>query len=529
MLTGFSQNGPRRAHRRDRIPLPSSGTLRALCASALFAGVLIASTGCMVGPNYKRPSAPAPPAFKESPPPDFKDAQAQGWKQAEPGDAYFKGRWWEVYKDPDLNALEEQVAISNQNVAQLEATYRQAKAAVRVARAALFPTVNATPAITFSGSGNGSSAVGSTGTIVAGAATSSPSSVRQFYNLPVDVSWEPDLWGAIRRNINAATDTAQATAGDVENAKLLYQSELASDYFELHGLDAEMDLLTQTVASYKDYLALTRNRFAGGIASDLDIAQAETQLYGAESSLIDLGVQHAAFEHAIAILIGKAPAELDVASKPLTMTPPPVPVEVPSQLLERRPDIAAAERRVAAANEQIGIAIAAFYPTLTLSGGAGFESSSLAKWFTWPSHFWSVGPSLAETLFDAGRRRAVVAEDRAAYDGTVATYRQTVLTALQQVEDELAALRILETEAGTVDDNVKSATRALSVSTDQYKAGIVNYLTVITAQATLLNAEVNQVTLRSRRMVASVTLIQALGGGWDTSKLPGREDITGRP
>jgi NodT family efflux transporter outer membrane factor (OMF) lipoprotein len=498
--------------------------------AAFLAGALIASTACTVGPNYKRPpSAPAPPAFKEAPPPDFKEAQAQGWKQAEPGDAYFKGRWWEVYKDPDLNALEDQVAISNQNVAQLEATYRQAKAAVRVARAALFPTVNTGPAITFSGSGNGSSAVGATGTIVSGGQASAPSSVRQFYNLPIDVSWEPDLWGAIRRNINAATDTAQATAGDVENAKLLYQSELASDYFQLHGIDAEIDLLTTTVASYKDYLALTHNRFAGGIASDLDIAQAESQLYGAQASLIDLGVQRAALEHAIAMLIGKAPSELDVASKPLTITPPAVPVGVPSELLERRPDIAGAERRVAAANEQIGIAMAAFYPTLTLSGGGGFESSSLAKWFTWPSRFWSVGPSLAETLFDAGRRRGVVAEERAAYDGTVATYRQTVLTALQQVEDELAALRILETEAGTVDDNVKSSTRALSVSTDQYKAGIVNYLTVITAQATLLNAEVNQVTLRSRRIVASVTLIQALGGGWDASKLPGREDITGRP
>jgi NodT family efflux transporter outer membrane factor (OMF) lipoprotein len=496
--------------------------------TAMFLTGMLASTGCVVGPNYKRPSAPAPPAFKESPPPDFKEAEAQGWKQAEPGDAYFKGRWWEVYKDPDLNALEEQVAISNQNVAQLEATYNQAKAAVRVARAALFPTVSTGPAITFSGSGNGGSAVGATGTIVSSGAATAPSAVRQFYNLPVDVSWEPDLWGAIRRNINGVVDTAQADAGDVENAKLLYQSELASDYFELHGIDTEIDLLTKTEASYQEYLALTYNRFTGGIASDLDIAQAETQLYGVQTTLIDLGVQRAQFEHAIAILIGKAPVDLDVNSKPLSTTPPPVPVGVPSALLERRPDIAAAERRVAAANEQIGIAIAAFYPTLTLSGGAGFESSSLAKWFTWPSRFWSVGPSLSETLFDAGRRSGVVAEERAAYDGTVATYRQTVLTALQQVEDNLAALRILEMEAVKIADNMKAATRALSVSTDQYKAGIVNYLTVITAQATLLNIQVSEVTLQSRRMVASVTLVQALGGGWDTSKLPPREDITER-
>ena len=504
--------------------------MRSLSA-AIFLGAMIAmivSSGCVVGPNYKKPAAPAPPAFKESPPPDFKEAAAQGWKQAEPGDAYAKGRWWEIYKDPDLNALEDQVAISNQSVAELEATYRQAKAAVRVARAALFPTVSAGPAITFSGSGNGSSAVGSTGTIVSGGAATTPSSVRQFYNLPVDVSWEPDLWGAIRRNLTAVVDTAQASAGDVENAKLLYQSELASDYFQLHGIDGEIDLLTRTEASYQDYLTLTHNRFAGGVASDLDIAQAETQLYGAQTSLIELGVQRAQFEHAIAILIGKAPADVGVNAKPLTTTPPPVPVGLPSQLLERRPDIAASERRVAAANEQIGIAIAAFYPTLTLSGGAGFESSSLAKWFTWPSRFWSVGPSLSETLFDAGRRSGIVAEERAAYDGTVATYRQTVLTALQQVEDNLAALRILETEAAKVADNLNAATRALNVSTDQYKAGTVSYLTVITAQATLLNVQVTQVTLQSRRMVASVTLVQALGGGWDTSKLPSRADITER-
>jgi NodT family efflux transporter outer membrane factor (OMF) lipoprotein len=477
-----------------------------------------------VGPNYKRPSTPpvtAAPDFKEAPPPDFKEAEAQGWKQAQPGDAYAKGRWWEIYQDPTLNALEDQVAITNQNVLAAEALYRQARAAVVVARAALFPTVSVGPSISFSQSGNSAgSTVTSNGAIAGGG-----SGVGQSYSLPFDVSWVPDLWGATRRGITSAADTAQATAADVENAKLLYQSELAQDYFQLHGIDADTDLLTRADALYKEYLTLTHDRFNSGIASDLDVAQAETQLYANQSSLIDLGVQRAQFEHAIAILIGKAPVELTLPQQSLTTTPPPVPVGVPSQLLERRPDIAGAERRVAAANEQIGIAIAAFYPTLTLSGAAGLESSSLAKWFTWPSRFWSVGPSLSETLFDAGRRRGVVAEERAAYDNTVATYRQTVLTAMQQVEDNLAALRILEIEAAKVQQTIVAAEKELKVSTEQYKSGVQGYLTVILAQTTLLNAQNTQVQLLSRRMVASAVLVQALGGGWDTSKLPSAADV----
>ncbi len=483
-------------------------------------------TGCMVGPNYKRPSPPAmsAPAFKEDPPPDFKEAEKQGWAQAKPNDAYAKGRWWEIYKDPALNGLEEQVAISNQNVLQAEATYRQARAAVQVARAALFPTVSTNPSANFAQTGSSSTnpVVTSGGAVVGGGTASG---VRQSYSLPIDVSWQPDLWGAVRRNINGAIDSAQATAADVENTKLLLQSELAQDYFQLHGIDADADLLKHTEASYQEYLALTKDRFNSGIASDLDIAQAESQLYGAQSALIDLGVNRAQFEHAIAILIGKAPADLTIPGVSLTATPPPVPIGLPSQLLERRPDIAGAERRVAAANEQIGIAIAAFYPTLTLSGDVGLQSSSLAKWFTWPSRFWSVGPSLSETLFDAGRRRGIVAEERAAYDGTVATYRQTVLTAFQQVEDNLAALRILETESAKDLETVQSADRALFISTEQYKAGTQSYLTVILAQATLLTAQRSQVQLLSRRMVASALLIQALGGGWDTSKLPDSGDV----
>jgi NodT family efflux transporter outer membrane factor (OMF) lipoprotein len=492
---------------------------RSACASWLLVALL---SGCAkVGPNYtKAPPLPTPPAFKEQPPPNFKEAEAAGWKQSQPGDAFSKGKWWEVYNDADLNALEEQVSISNQNVLQYEALYREAKAAVRVARAALYPTVGTTPAISVTGTGGGAGASAVVGGGVAGG-----SGTRSIFNLPFSASWEPDLWGNIRRGITAAATIAQATEGDLENAKLLYQSELAQDYFSLRGSDAEVDLLKRTDASYQEYLTLTRNRFNGGVASDLDVAQAESQLYGLETQLTDLGVARAQFEHAIAILTGKAPAELTIPEMVRMRVPPPVPVGVPSQLLERRPDVAAAERRVASANEQIGIAMAAFYPVLTLSGSVGLEASSFLKWFTWPARVWSAGPQLSETLFDAGRRRAVVDEERAAYDATAATYRETVLTAMQQVEDNLAALRILETEAAKVQDTIQAANRALTVSTAQYTAGTVNYLTVITAQATLLNAEVTAVTLETRRLTSSVILIQALGGGWNSSDLPSEKAL----
>jgi NodT family efflux transporter outer membrane factor (OMF) lipoprotein len=326
--------------------------------------------------------------------------------------------------------------------------------------------------------------------------------------------------------VTASAATAQSLAANVGNARLLYQAELAEDYFGLHGNDTEAELLTRTEASYKEYLTLTQNRFSAGIASDLDVAQAETQLYAVQSQLIDLGVERAALEHGIAILIGKAPAELAIPPVTLTASPPPVPLGVPSELLQRRPDIAGAERQVAAANEQIGIAMAAFYPNLSLTGSAGLESSSLAKWFTWPSRFWSVGPQLAETLFDAGRRRGVVAEQQAAYDATVAAYRETVLTAMQQVEDNLAALRILALEAAKAQQTVQAATRALEISSAQYRSGTASYLLVITSQATLLSAEVIAVTLLTRRLTASALLIEALGGGWTSSQLPTTKDVT---
>jgi len=483
--------------------------------------LMMASAGCAVGPNYKPPAIGAPAAFKEQPPANIKEAEAAGWKQSQPGDAYAKGRWWELYNDAALNALEEQVNVSNQSVLQAEALYRQARAAVRVTRSALFPSVTTAPSITHS---EGASRSGNTSSTVPGGATvtgnGSATSSSTLYELPFSVSWEPDLWGSIRRGVTASISTAQSQAARVGNARLLFQAELAQDYFGLHGNDAEVELLARTEASYKEYLTLTQNRFSAGIASGLDVAQAETQLYGVQAQLIDLGVQRAAFEHAIAILIGKAPADLTIPPATLNMTPPPVPLAVPSELLERRPDVAAAERQVAAANEQIGIAMAAFYPTLNLTGSAGLASSSLARWFMWPSRFWSVGPQLAATLFDAGRRRGIVAGQQAAYDATVAAYRQTVLTAMQQVEDNLAALRILSDEADKVQQTVEAATRAVDISSAQYRAGTASYLTVITAQATLLTAEVTEVTLLTRRLTASTLLIEALGGGWNPSQFP---------
>jgi NodT family efflux transporter outer membrane factor (OMF) lipoprotein len=345
------------------------------------------------------------------------------------------------------------------------------------------------------------------------------------YDLPVAVSYQADIWGSIRRSVTASGETAQASAATLENAQLSYQAELAQDYFELRGADGEKELLDTTVKSYEDYLKLTQDRFNSGVASGSDVAQAQTQLETARAQLIDYDVARAQYEHAIAVLAGKPPAEVTVTYSPIKVLPPPVPVGVPSTLLERRPDVAVSERQMAAANEQIGIAKAAFYPTLSLSGTAGLESARFLRWINWPSRFWSVGPQLAETVFDAGRRRAAVNQSLAAYDATVANYRQTVLTAFQQVEDNLAALRVLENEAGAEAQAVKAAQNALDISTYQYKAGTVNYLTVITEQAILLQDQVQAVSILTRRLGASVLLIQALGGGWDASTLPTLHDV----
>jgi len=477
-------------------------------ASAAAALVALLSAGCVVGPAYRRPDAPAPPAYKEEPPP--------GWKEAQPADGVIRGKWWEIFNDPALNHLEEQVNLSNQNVLMAEAQFRQAAAAVGVARSALFPTASASVSAT--GSRESANLLGSPPAGVSAVGT---------YNLPFGASYTADVWGSIRRGVKASTEAAQVTSAQVENARLLYQAELASDYFQLHGLDGDDELLERTVESYTEYLQLTRNRFAGGVATDSDVAQAETQLYTTQAELVDVGVARKQLEHAVAILIGKPPAALSIPRAPLKGRLPVIPVGVPSELLERRPDIAAAERQVAAANEQIGIANAAFYPALTLSVSAGIESASFLEWLSWPSRVWSLGPQVAETLFDAGRRRGQVREAQAAYDAAAASYRQTVLTAFQQVEDNLSALRVMGDEAGTVANAVRSAERSVVVSTAQYKGGIANYLQVIEAQTVALADERTAVDLLTRRMVASVQLIEALGGGWDASKVPAAGDFAG--
>ena len=484
--------------------------LAAYCLLPTAYCLLFFSSACMIGPKYQRPTAPAPPAYKE--PPSDNSQEMNEWKQAQPSDALAHGKWWGIYSDPELDALEEQVSVSNQNLLAAEAQFREAKFAVRIARANLYPTVSAAPSIVNQKS------------VILGISNFVPSSVTA-YDLPVDVSYQADIWGSIRRSIQASAEAAQVSAAQLENARLSYQAELAQDYFELRGTDGEKELLDTTVKSYQDYLKLTQDRFNSGVASGSDVAQAQTQLETARAQLIDYDVARAQYEHAIAVLAGKPPAEVSISYRSIKITPPPVPVGLPSTLLERRPDIAAAERQMAQANEQIGIAKAAYYPTLTISGSVGVESSRFLRWINWPSRFWSVGPQLAETLYDAGRRRAALNQSIAAYDATVANYRQTVLTAFQQVEDNLAALRVLEREAQAEDDAVKAAQNSLDISTYQYKAGTVNYLTVITEQAILLQDRVQALNILTRRMSASVLLVEALGGGWHASTLPTVHDV----
>lgn len=470
------------------------------------AGLLLLLNGCVVGPKYQRPAVPSTPSFKEPPP--------EGWKEAQPKDGLPRGEWWTVYREPALNALETQVKLSNQNVLVAEAQFREAKASVSIARSALFPTLTTSPSFTRSASGNATAG-----------ATGRASGVRGLYAVPFDLDYQVDVWGSIRRGVKANSDLAQASAADLNNAQLLYQAGLASDYFQVQGLDATRQLLEATVKSYEQYLQLTQDRLEGGVATKGDVALAQTQLETARAQLVDVGVQRAQFEHAIAVLEGKAPAELTIPAASKQSTPPAVPVLLPSELVERRPDVAAAERQVAAANEQIGIAKAAYYPTLSFSAGAGSQASAILDLFTWPSRFWSIGPQLLEPLFDAGKRRAQVRLTQAAYDATVANYRQTVLTAFQQVEDSLAQLRILADESSITDRAIEAAQQSLAISTIQYRGGLANYLQVITAQTSLLQNQRTAVNINTRRMAGSVGLIEALGGGWNSSQIPAPRDL----
>jgi NodT family efflux transporter outer membrane factor (OMF) lipoprotein len=468
-----------------------------------FAALLLAS--CSVGPKYARPSVPSTPAYKEPPPDSFKESN--GWKPAQPDDQTLRGNWWEMFGDPQLNQLESQIAVSNQNLKIAEAQYREARAMVRYNRASEFPTITTSPSLSSNRySGNRS--------------LPSPRGAFSDFVLPVDLSYEVDLWGRVRHLVAQAREQAQATAADLANVNLSLQAELARDYFLLRSFDAEQQVLDQTVKAYEDALRLTTNRYEGGAAAKSEVAQAQTQLDTTRAQATDIHVQRAQYEHAIATLVGKPPAAFSLPALSQTMTPPTIPAGVPSALLERRPDIAASERRVAAANEEIGIARAAFFPALVLSATGGFEGSSITSWLNWPSRFWAVGPSMLQTLFDAGRRRAASEQTIAAYDATVAGYRQTTLDAFQQVEDNLAALRILETEAQQQRSAVASSQNLLDLSLNRYRGGVDTYLQVVTSQTQKLANQRTEIDIQRRRMDASVLLIKALGGGWDTSKLP---------
>jgi NodT family efflux transporter outer membrane factor (OMF) lipoprotein len=475
---------------------------------SLFAAALLLS-GCTVGPNYHRPTAPAAPAFKESavvPPPDL---PAGGWKQVTPNDSALRANWWEIYQDPQLDKLEQQVAVSNQTLKASYEQYMQARAAVQVARSQYFPTVQVGPsAVRNRQSQNRPLHI-----------QTSKTTYNDFF-LQGQVSWEPDLWGNIRRQVESQRATAQATAADLANVDLSVRSELATDYFELRGLDTQQRLLDNTVQQFEQYLDLTKARFAGGVATDSDVALAQTQLDQTRAQAIDIGVARAQFEHAIATLTGAPASSFALPPAPLDLQLPQVPVGVPSQLLERRHDVAGAERRANAANAQIGIAIAAYYPTINITGTGGFESQNVTTLIQGPSSIWSLGGSAVELLFDAGRRHALTEEARHGYELNVANYRETVLQAFQEVEDNLSGLRILNSESTAQQRAVDSARRSLIISTNRYKGGVTTYLEVITAQTTQLSNERTAADITTREFAASVQLVKALGGGWDNTKLP---------
>jgi NodT family efflux transporter outer membrane factor (OMF) lipoprotein len=474
----------------------------------LLAFALLQLSGCTVGPNYHTPVTQIPSVYKE----------AEGWKPAQPNDQNLGGDWWTTFQDPQLNELEIQVNASNQNLKAAEAQYREARAALRYDRADLYPTVTA-------------------GLSATRARTSAnrppPSSIfngitENDFVLPFDFSYQADVWGRVRRAVEAARDQAQASAADLATVNLSMHADLAVDYFEARSLDAEEQLLSSTVAQYQRYLDITLNRFQGGLSSEVEVQQARTQLETTQAQAIDVGVLRAQYEHAVAILIGKPPAEFSLPPLPLTAPPPPIPVSVPSELLERRPDIAAAERRVAAANAQIGVAKSAYYPTISLGASGGFESADITSLLNGPSGLWSIGVSAVGTIFDVGRRRAYTDEARAAYDSQIASYRQTVLAGFQQVEDNLAALRILENEADVQAQAVSAAQSSLALSIQRYEGGVTSYLEVTVAQSAALSDEVTAVNVLGRRLASAVLLIQALGGGWDRSTLPQRPECCGK-
>ena len=482
--------------------------LRNRIAGSICALSVLLLAGCTVGPNYHRPVAEVPPTYKE----------VGDWKPAQPNDQQLAGNWWEIFQDPQLNALEAQVSVSNQNLKAAEAQYTQARALVRYYRADLFPTIGVNP----SASRNQYSQ------------NRQPKSTNfngigfTDLQIPFELSYQVDVWGRVRRNIESYREQAQASSADLAAVNLSMHAQLALDYYQARTMDAEEKLLNDTVDQYQQALDLIENRYAGGLASDLEVQQAKTQLETTAAQAIDIGVARAQYEHAVAVLIGKPPAEFSLPPLPLTMPPPAIPVGLPSQLLERRPDIAAAERQMAAANAQIGVAKAAYYPNITLGAAGGFESGVISTLISGPSILWSVGPTAAWTLLDFGRRRAAEDQAIAVYDQNVANYRQTVLTGFQQVEDNVAALRILEHEGQVQDKAVTAAQKYLELANTRYIGGVTSYLEVTTAETAALSDELTAVNILGRRMVDAVTLVQALGGGWNSSEIPQRPECCGK-
>jgi len=464
---------------------------------------LVVTAACSVGPDYVRPTAPVSSTYKE----------LGEWKRAEPRDDLARGPWWERYDDAELSRLEEQVTAANQDLVAAEARFRQARALVANARADWWPVVTI-----------GVSATRARRSANLGTTFASGSTTNQFA-MPIEASWEVDVWGRIRRNVESSEASAQGSAADLEATRLSLQATLASDYYQLRALDAQLKLFDETLAAFERSLALTRSRKAYGIASQADVAQAETLLESTRAQAIDLALSRAQLEHAIAVLVGTPAGDFSLAAAPLEATPPAIPVGLPSELLERRPDVATAERDAAAANAQIGVAKAAYYPTITLSASGGFQSTDVTNWLTWPSRIWSIGPSVTETVFDGGKRGALTAQARAAYDERVADYRKTVLAAFQNVEDELAALRLLDDELRRQTIAVTAARESVRLTVDRYKAGTESYLDVVTTQTTALADERTAVDILGRRMVASVLLVEALGGGWSAEDLPSRSAV----
>ena len=511
-----------RGHPGSQITLSTgTGASRWWLATPL-AATLIFLGGCNPAPKYVRPPALVPSLYKEASPQLYKEGA--GWTVAQPSDDKIRDKWWEIYGDPELDALEEQVAGANQNVIAAAAAFQQARAQIRSARASLYPTVSTSPSYLRSKE----VLANIPSNLLPGHSSGPLAFTYSEYDAPVDVSYELDLWHRVRNTVAENVSNAQASAAELATALLSNQAELAQDYFELRSYDARRTILADTVAADEDALKLTRTLFRTGLESDEDVTQAQTQLATAKAQETDLGVSRAQYEHAIAVLIGKPPADFSLPVAAFAPKPPSVPVGLPSELLERRPDIAEAERKVATANAAIGVAKAAYYPSLSLSASGGFLGTTLSNWFDWSNNIWSLGPQLAETVFDGGVRKAAVEEARDSYDQTVANYRQTVLSDFQAVEDNLAALRILSEEEEQETEAVILSGHYLDLSLTRYKNGVDSYLNVVSAQTTLLNNRNTEAQLQARQMIASVSLVLALGGGWDVSQLPSGSKLTAK-